>query len=208
MSSFARTSRPDVVSITVVYVAFVAALLAGSGPAKAVPTIIDFNAGQGFTVRSLPGGDPAGTGTTTFSRAGATFSGGEVQFTGITAFYASPPSSYVFGNNPGSVVFRDLATDVRFFFVDDAGGGAFTATAFDAMDNIVGAVSSNAITSVADPANFVGFDRDAAIRRIAFTGGIVDNFAFNVPEPGTLSILATGVLSLLALRRRRCPRPA
>ncbi len=193
----------SIISIAVVSVILVATLIAGSGSAKAVPTIIDFNAGQGFAVRSIPAGDPAGTGTTAFSRIGAAFDGGEVLFTGTPAFYASPPSSYVFGGNPGSVMFRDLATGVRFFFVDNAGGGAFTATAFDDMDNVIGTVSSNQITVVNDPANFVGFGPDAAIRRIAFTGGIIDNFAFDVPEPGTLSILATGMLSLLALRRRR-----
>ena len=193
----------SVVSITAVSIAFAATVIAGSGAAKAVPTIIDFNAGQGFAVRSIPAGDPAGTGTTAFSRLGAAFAGGEVLFTGMPAFYASPPSSYVFDGSPGSVMFRDPATGVRFFFVDNAGGVAFTATAFDDMDNIIGTVSSNPLTVVNDPANFVGFDPDAAIRRIAFTGGIVDNFAFDVPEPGTLSILATGMLSLLALRRRR-----
>ena len=191
------------VSISIASIAFVTAVMAGPNPAKAIPAIIDFNAGQGFAVRSIPAGDPAGTGTTTFTRAGATFDGGEVLFTGIPAFYASPPSSYVFGGSPGSVVFGNLATDIEFFFVDNAGGGAFTATAFDDMDNVIGVVSSNQITVVNDPANFVSFDPDTAIRRIAFTGGIIDNFAFEVPEPGTLSILATGMLSLLVLRRRR-----
>lgn len=190
-------------SISVAFIAFLTTAIAGSTPAKAIPTIIDFNAGQGFAVRSIPAGDPAGAGTTTFTRAGAAFDGGEVLFTGTPAFYASPPSSYVFGASAGSVVFGNLATGVRFFFVDNAGGGAFTATAFDAMDNVIGTVSSNQITVVNDPANFVSFDPDAAVRRIAFTGGIIDNFAFEVPEPGTLSILATGMLSLLALRRRR-----
>ena len=161
-------------SLSVAFIAFMTAAIAGSNPAKAIPTIIDFNAGQGFVVRSIPAGDPA-----------------------------SPPSSYVFGASAGSVMFGNLATGVRFFFVDNAGGGAFTATAFDALDNVIGTVSSNQITVVNDPANFVSFDPNAAVRRIAFTGGIIDNFAFEVPEPGTLSILATGMLSLLALRRRR-----
>lgn len=106
--------------------------------------------------------------------------------------------------------------------------GAFTATiqAFDIGNNLIGTVSRNGVSdNNTGTAIFLGFTRtgsDAAIRRVlfsttndvpipnvAFTGGFGVNpisFSANaaaVPEPGTMSLMALGLASLFAARRKK-----
>jgi hypothetical protein len=77
-----------------------------------------------------------------------------------------------------------------------------TATAYDDAGNPIGTVESRPATRFADPANVAVFDSRVAISRISFSGGVIDDFRFALPEPklALLQALALGWLS--ALRRR------
>lgn len=106
--------------------------------------------------------------------------------------------------------------------------GAFVATiqAFDISNNLIGTVSKNGVSdNNIGTAIFLGFTRtgsDAAIRRVLFsttndvpvpnvpfTGGFgVNQISFSanaaaVPEPGTMSLMALGLASLVAARRKK-----
>ncbi|HLU49726.1 MAG TPA: PQQ-dependent sugar dehydrogenase, partial [Planctomycetota bacterium] len=145
-------------------------------------------------------------GTSEFSFRGSNWSGGVVTTFGITSLYAS--GSYTYHLDGGGEVTFDAPIDsVRFFYVHgfDVSGG--TATAFDAEGNELGSAASHNATFFNDQGNFVEFDPEAAIARITFSDGAVDDFTFTTsappgPEPiqlGDLEIrleeVATGLSS-------------
>lgn len=89
--------------------------------------------------------------------------------------------------------------------------GTGVATAFDSFGAPVASISSNLITTFADPNNFVTMDPIEAISRIEFTGGVIDSFSFGdrrqaIPAistcgAGTLAfVLAMGGMFLVARR--------
>ena len=189
--------------------AFVALAFMATSQSQAAPIItIQFSEAEGLSVRSIPGGDAAGTGSTVFSLNGANFSGGEVTFAANPPFYATPPASYLVGGN-GLVTFDTLVRSVSFFFVD-AGAPEFIATAFDRRGNAIATATSNDATNLNDPNNFVTLEgSNRAIARVEITGGSVDNFTFQeVPEPAGLALLAMGLAALGFASRRRWARVA
>ncbi|MCG8650171.1 MAG: hypothetical protein MI861_10070, partial [Pirellulales bacterium] len=139
-------------------------------------TTVRFAASEGLDVRSIPGGDEAGTGSQSFTIGEASFDGGEVTFAGLPGAYASAPSAYFVGA-VGSVTFSSPVDRARFFFVH-MGGQPQTATALDANGNVVAVVNSRAATTLGDPANFVVLAGAAPIASIQISGGMIDNFAF------------------------------
>jgi hypothetical protein len=127
--------------------------------------------------------------TTTFSYLGANFSGGAVTTTGISPLASSGSAAYVFGQGGGQITF-DVPLDLAaFYFVHPFGQTPFTATAFDANNNILGTVTSNTADEYNDQHNFEAFSFSTPISRIAFNGGYVDNFEFRAdPVPLTFQI--------------------
>jgi len=159
-------------SLTVVIVAG----LAGAQRAVAQQTfmILFENSGdeQGITV----------PGATTFSIFGSNWSGGVVDTEFVPPLYASGSFSYEVVGGSAEVTFDEPIDNVEFFFVHGFGFSPGTATAFDADDNELDSVSSNQATSFNDPANFETIDSQSSIARIAFTGGVIDDFSFTVAE--------------------------
>lgn len=120
-------------------------------------------------------------GTTSFSYLGANWTGGTVTTTGMSPLASSGSSAYVFGAGGGQVTFDVPLSLASFHFVHQTGQGPFTATAFDASNNVLSSVTSNLADEYNDPDNFEAFFASPAtglIKRIAFTGGNVDNFEF------------------------------
>jgi hypothetical protein len=116
-------------------------------------------------------------GTTNFSHLGTNWTGGTVTTTSIAPLPSQGPGAYVFGTGGGQITFDEPITQARFFFIHQAGQGPFTARAFDASNNEVGMVTSNLGTNPTNTGNFETLT-GAAITRIEFTGGHVDNFFF------------------------------
>jgi cyclophilin family peptidyl-prolyl cis-trans isomerase len=127
-------------------------------------------------------GDEAGitpVGTTNFSHLGANWSGGTVTNTGASPLASSGTSAYVFGAGGGQVVFDEPLNLAAFYFIHQSGQGPFTATAFDEAGNVLDTKTSNLADQYNDPDNFEAFSAlSVPIKRIAFTGGHVDNFEF------------------------------
>ena len=163
------------------------AWVALSAPLTAEIITIQFSQAEGLNVRSLPAGNPPGTGSTDFTLSGASFTGGEVFFAGNPPLYASAPSSYGLGGAGGEINFATPVTDLSFFFVDSGPNAQFQATAFDEAGNSLGTVFSNNPTFLNDPNNFVSFGSQAQVSRVVLTGGVIDNVTFT-PEPSTLAL--------------------
>lgn len=183
-----------------------ALVFAAASPLAAQTTVTIFFDGEGDEIGIT---DP---GTTDFSFMGSNWTGGIVDSAGILPLYASGSFSYHIDPAGGEVTFDEPMDSVEFFFVHGFGFLAGTATAFDADDNPIGEVDSNKATEFADPANFVALDPDAAIARIEFSGGVIDNFTFTTlpaDEPcegdanddGTVDPLDSGFV----LARFGCP---
>lgn len=119
-------------------------------------------------------------GTTSFSFMGSNWSGGVVETEGILPLYASGEFSYEIVSGNGTVTFDQPIDSVRFFYVHGFGFDMGTATAFDAGDDAIGSADSLVATNFADPANFVTIDPAAPIRRIEFSGGVIDNFSYTI----------------------------
>ncbi|MHC4573684.1 MAG: hypothetical protein ACYS76_06080 [Planctomycetota bacterium] len=159
-------------------------LTLGSASAAQAVTLFFENSGieAGITVE----------GATDFTVAGSTWSGGVVGVPGVGPLYASPTHSYIIDPlGPGGVVTFDVPVDsVIFYFAhrasgDDALAGA--ALAFDKVNggDFLGGVSSVLTTEVADANGFVTLDPNDGIRRIEFTGAVIDDFNFvPLPPPG------------------------
>lgn len=120
-------------------------------------------------------------GATSFAYLGTNWSGGTVTTTGMSPLAASGSSAYVFGAGGGQITFDVPISLASFHFVHQIGQSPFTATAFDASNNVVGTATSNLADDYNDPDNFEAFFASQAsshITRITFTGGNVDNFEF------------------------------
>ncbi len=124
-------------------------------------------------------------GTTTFSHLGSNWAGGTVTTTTTAPLPSQVPGAYVFGAGGGEILFDVPITSARFFFIHQTGQGPFTARAFDASNNEVAMVSSNLLSNPVNTGNFEMLT-GAAITRIQFTGGHVDNFFFQAQaiQPG------------------------
>jgi VCBS repeat-containing protein len=138
-------------------------------------------------------------GTTTFSHFGSNWSGGTVTTTTTAPLVSQGTGAYVFGAGGGEVVFDQPINQAQFFFIHQTGQGPFTARALDANGTQVAMVSSNLLS---DPKNVGNFETlsGAAIKRIVFTGGHVDNFFFQA-QPVQSAIQAnqdTDVVSVTA----------
>lgn len=124
------------------------------------------------------------SGQTEFSEGGANFSGGIAQTEGIPALYSSGAFAYSIETDEdvGEVVFDQPVDNVRFFFVHEAGAATGTATAFNATNNEIAMVNSNAPTTFADPNNFVTMDPAQSIARVEFRGAglMIDDFSFTL----------------------------
>ena len=117
-------------------------------------------------------------GTTKFTFMGSNWSGGIVDTRGIFPLYASGAFSYEIDTGGGEVAFDSAVDSVEFFFVHGFGFPQGTATAFNAKGNSIASATSNQATSFGDPNNFLSLDPEEPIVRIAFTGGVIDNFTF------------------------------
>ena len=156
------------------------ALVALSMNAAAEPVTIRFDGGE------VP------VSSATFEHRGARFSGGRIATEGAPGLYASGAFYYdVTGKASGiaasgarEVTFSTAATGVRFFFVHGFGHDAGTARAFDAEGNLVGTVESRRATYFGAPSNFASFDTATPIAKIAFDGGLVDDFTFEASADG------------------------
>lgn len=174
----------------------VLAVMSITGPAagQVTTTIFFDNSGPEFGITT--------PGTTTFSFAGSNWSGGVVATEFLPPLYASGLFSYEIGLGGGQVSFDTPIDSVNLFFVHGFGFGAGTATAFDASNNPLGSVNSNAATFFGDPANFFTIDPLTPIDHIDFSGAVIDNFTFTtIPEPATCLLFAGGAWALI--RRRR-----
>jgi hypothetical protein len=158
-------------------------------------------AGLEATILFDNAGEEAGitpVGTTNFSYLGTNWTGGTVTATGTSPLASSGSSAYVFGAGGGQVTFdtpiNTAMGSVGFYFVHADGQTPFTATAFDANNVVLRAVTSNLATQYNSPDNFEFFDTPAApitasIARIEFSGGYIDNFFFRAaPVPLTYQI--------------------
>ena len=114
-----------------------------------------------------------------------TGAGGTVTTTTTAPLPSQGPGAYVFGAGGGQITFDVPITSARFFFIHQTGQGPFTARAFDASNNEVAMVSSNLLSNPSNTGNFEMLT-GAAITRIEFTGGHVDNFFFQAQaiQPG------------------------
>ena len=119
-------------------------------------------------------------GTTEFSFMGSDWQGGIVRTERIPRLYASGAFSYEVPDGPARVSFVPPIESATFFYVHGSGFDAGTATAFDQADQVVATEDSRAATSFGDPANFVTLAGSAAIARIEFSAGVIDNFSFEV----------------------------
>lgn len=161
---------------------------------------------ESHTVFFDNGGDEAGIttpGATDFSIFGANFVGGEVVTEGVFRFYASGRFAYEILPGGVDITFDNPIDMIDFFFVHDAAvEAAGVATVFDIDGNMLGSGVSQDGTFFADPANFLFFDPDAAIARVHFDGGHLDNFSFTtVPAPSVASLVL--IAGIGASRRRR-----
>lgn len=135
----------------------------------------------GVSLRFDNTNDEAGVttaGATDFSIRGSTWTGGVVDTQGQPPLYASGAFSYEVQSGNARVSFDPAVDAANFFYVHGGSVGAGTATAFDGDGNMLGTVSSLGATTFGDSANFVTLDFSAAIARIDFSGGIIDNFAY------------------------------
>jgi hypothetical protein len=188
-----------------------ACLLLLPGKATAGPITINFDGLSEF--------DPV---VSQFS--GLTFSNATVLTAGSSLNeFEFPPHS---GAN---AIFEDGgAMSIIFSMTVFSFGGFFTylspitLTAFDTSNNVLGSVSSNYLTNLAlsgdagsSPNELLQFMSSVALGSVTISGGaagglfVLDDVTYNtaqVPEPGTLILLATGGAISLFIRRRRAPR--
>jgi hypothetical protein len=161
------------------------------------------NAQVTFTTLFDNGGAEAGIttdGASTFSFGSANWSGGDVHTAGITALYASGLFAYRV-QSAAQVTFDRHIDSVTFFYVHQTADPAGVATAYDSLvgGNVIGTATSNVQSFGGDPANFMTIDPGAAIRRIEFSGGKIDNFAFtSLATPVTFSFKLDGPQSATA----------
>jgi len=133
-------------------------------------------------------------GATTFSFGSANWSGGDVHTAGVAAQYASGSFAYRV-QTTAQVTFDRNIDSVTFFYIHTPADSAGVATAYDSLvgGNVIGTATSNVQTFGGDPANFMTIDPGAAIRRIEFSGGKIDNFAFtSLAAPVTFSFKLDG----------------
>ncbi|WP_182867330.1 cohesin domain-containing protein [Rhodopirellula sp. JC639] len=138
--------------------------------AAAVATTVEFD-GVGPEAGVTP------PGVSDFHFAGAEFTGGTVLNPGAAELTASGLFAYEVTAEEASVTFDRLIDSARFFFVH-TGATAATATAYGIDGAVLGLVTSQLVTTSADPANFVTLDPNAPISRIVISGGVVDQFTF------------------------------
>lgn len=126
---------------------------------------------------------------TTFSASGSNWSGGIVRTAGFLRLYASGKFSYEVSSN-GMVTFDEPIDSVRFFYVHDTATShaAGTATAFDSANNELGSVNTNTATTFNASGNFETMDFVTSIDHIAFSSGIIDNFAFTTEGPVLIAV--------------------
>ncbi|MEM7166485.1 MAG: hypothetical protein AAF581_13550 [Planctomycetota bacterium] len=125
-------------------------------------------------------------GATAFAFQGSNWSGGMVASVGNGALYSSGFFSYMSGT-AGQVIFDEPVDSVAFFYVHNGAVGAVTA--YGQNGAVVATAASNPATFFADPANFVTLDPIAPIRRLEFSGGVVDSFASSCYAPAQNEIL-------------------
>lgn len=179
------------------WLAIMTALIAGmTNPASAVTILFD-----GGEAGVLPNT------TLDFSFGGSNWVGGEARAGIDLALYKSAPGAYLFtGDGARQITFDQGVTSVTMVFMH---GGSFqggfaeaTATAYGAGDVVIETLDS--VVAAASSTPFVSFATDQAILRIEFSGGVVDNFAYEaapVPEPGVALLLGTALLTGLGRRR-------
>jgi hypothetical protein len=138
-----------------------------------------------------------GDGTTDFSYAGSSWSGGFVASQGDPSLYASGAFSYHVDDGTATVTFDQPADFVTFFYVYGGGFPQGTATAYAADDTPLGSADSKAATSFGDAGNFVTLDPEMGIARLEITGGVIDNFEFQ--EQVSLPTTQTAGAFVLAL---------
>ena len=132
-------------------------------------------------------------GTSGFSHKGSTWSGGTVisaeTASGFleTALGGFDKAVYLVDSGTAEVVFDNpVDGEITFYFVHGLGVAPGLATAFDEAGNILGTVSSNPVSTFADPGNFETLNFPAAIKRITFPIDAFDYtpYSFTVTPPG------------------------
>lgn len=153
--------------------------------------------------------------------AGLTFSNATTLTAGVTLNeFEYPPKSgsNALVNDAGAmtITFTLPVTSIEGYFTYDS---RLTLTAFDANGNQIGSLSSQFLSNLAlsgaagsKPNELLSFSAAGGIARIVIsTSGsfALDDFRYNtttaapVPEPATVSLLASGGLLLLGLRKKR-----
>ena len=185
-------------------------LIFGSGQIGAAQTTIDFDGTGAPCVFAST--TPL---TNAYSGLGVTFGGNgailnECGDFGLgarsgTDFWAFNVSTYATG--PGQIFFSALQSSVS-LFAGARFSSLFTLTAYDALDNIVGSMSATPGDGTYAELSVSG----AGIARAEITSQasawVVDDLSFGgavaAPEPGSLLLLATGLLGIaFAVRSRR-----
>ena len=95
-------------------------------------------------------------------------------------------------------MFSQPVVAATFFYVHGFGYGGTgdLATAYAADGSVVASLSSKAVTTSGDLANFVTLTGSKPITRITFVGGVVDNFSFSVVNnTANSAVLAAGQVS-------------
>jgi len=124
-------------------------------------------------------------GTTEFSFMGSDWEGGIVRTERVPRLYASGSFSYEVPDGPARVSFDPLIESATFFYVHDSGFAPGAATAFAMDGQEIARADSSEATRFGDPANFVTLQGSAAIARIEFSAGVIDNFTFAVAAEPT-----------------------
>ena len=145
-------------------------------------------------------------GTTDFNYIHSSWSGGSVVTKADSTLLASGTNGYEFGSE-GEVVFDVPVTAVAFNFVHGSGVTEGTASFYSETDEFLGSINSSEATEFNDGNNFFSYDaidnsgsqQGPIIKRIVFTGGIVDTFSYTTSpiQAGDINVNnETGVVTV------------